>query len=157
MEAIYGIQYQRCTQGRLLYSRYTAIGRHRPRRKTAGSGTRSTAGSTSKLLERFRQGKNALLDDLWRSDLLHERKRCSTCCPKKAASSIKEAMNELEQHVSASKSPEERLKGMNATGLLEYFLEPKLTKFPEKVKQQSRMLEIEAQEPDIAQRQWQCG
>lgn len=70
--------------------------------------------------------------------------------PEKAASSIKEAMNELEQHVSASKSPEERLKGMNATGLLEYFLEPKLTNFL-KGEQQSRMLEIEAQEPDIAQ------
>lgn len=70
--------------------------------------------------------------------------------PEKAASSIKEAMNELEQHVSASKSPEERLKGMNATGLLEYFLEPKLTNFL-KGEEQSRMFEIEAQEPDIAQ------
>lgn len=70
--------------------------------------------------------------------------------PERAASSIKEAMNELEQHISASKSPEERLKGMNSTGLLEYFLEPKLTNFLEG-DQKSRMLEIEAQEPDIAQ------
>ncbi|WP_438301813.1 hypothetical protein [Pseudomonas sp. NMS19W] len=70
--------------------------------------------------------------------------------PKRAASSIKEAMNELEQHISVSKSPEERLKGMNTAGLLEYFLEPKLTNFLQG-EQKSRMLEIEAQEPDIAQ------
>lgn len=70
--------------------------------------------------------------------------------PKRAASSIKEAMNELEQHISASKSPEERLKGMNTAGLLEYFLEPKLSNFLQG-EQKSRMLEIEAQEPDIAQ------
>jgi len=70
--------------------------------------------------------------------------------PERAASSIKEAMNELEQHISVSKSPEERLKGMNTAGLLEYFLEPKLTNFLQG-EQKSRMLEIEAQEPDIAQ------
>lgn len=70
--------------------------------------------------------------------------------PKRAASSIKEAMNELEQHISASKSPEERLKGMNTAGLLEYFLEPKLSNFLQG-EQKARMLEIEAQEPDIAQ------
>ncbi len=70
--------------------------------------------------------------------------------PERAASSIKEAMNELEQHISASKSPEERLKGMNTAGLLEYFLEPKLSNFLQG-EQKSRMLEIEAQEPDIAQ------
>jgi hypothetical protein len=70
--------------------------------------------------------------------------------PERAASSIKEAMSELEQHISASKSPEERLKGMNSAGLLEYFLEPKLSNFLQG-EQKSRMLEIEAQEPDIAQ------
>lgn len=70
--------------------------------------------------------------------------------PERAASAIKEAMSELEGHISASKSPAERLAGMNTAGLLEYFLEPKLTNFLQG-EQKTRMQEIEAQEPDIAQ------
>ncbi|MGN7738437.1 hypothetical protein ACTJKT_00365 [Pseudomonas sp. 22526] len=70
--------------------------------------------------------------------------------PDRAATSIKEAMKELEDHLSAGKSPEERQKAMNKLGLLEYFLEPKLANFLEG-EQRSRMLEIEKQEPYIDQ------
>lgn len=69
--------------------------------------------------------------------------------PDRTTSALKEAANDLDQKVSTSKSPEERKKGLYSTGLLEYFLEPKLGNFLAG-EQQARMLEIEAQYPSIS-------
>lgn len=68
--------------------------------------------------------------------------------PERAASSMKEAMHALENQISPSKSRDERLKGLDDSGLLSYFLEPKLSNFLEG-EQRQRMEEIHAQEPDI--------
>ncbi|KAF2395035.1 hypothetical protein FX983_03018 [Pseudomonas frederiksbergensis] len=68
--------------------------------------------------------------------------------PERAASSMKEAMHALENQVAPSKSRDERLKGLDDSGLLNYFLEPKLSNFLEGDERQ-RMEEIEAQEPNI--------
>jgi hypothetical protein len=69
--------------------------------------------------------------------------------PERTSSALKEASSDLEQKVSSSKSPEERKKGLYESGLLEYFLEPKLANFLEG-EEKSRMLEIEAQHPNIS-------
>ena len=69
--------------------------------------------------------------------------------PERTSSALKEASSDLEQKVSSSKSPEERKKGLYESGLLEYFLEPKLANFLEG-DEKSRMLEIEAQHPNIS-------
>lgn len=69
--------------------------------------------------------------------------------PERTTSALKEAANDLEQKVSSSKSAEERKKGLYSTGLLEYFLEPKLGNFLAG-EEQARMLEIEAQYPNIS-------
>lgn len=68
--------------------------------------------------------------------------------PERAASSMKEAMHTLENQIAPSKSRDERLKGLDKSGLLSYFLEPKLSNFLEG-EQRQRMEEIEAQEPNI--------
>ncbi|MFD2883633.1 LysM peptidoglycan-binding domain-containing protein [Pseudomonas lini] len=68
--------------------------------------------------------------------------------PERAASSMKEAMHALENQIAPSKSRDERLKGLDDSGLLNYFLEPKLSNFLEG-EQRQRMEEIEAQEPNI--------
>ncbi|MEO4016979.1 hypothetical protein [Pseudomonas rossensis] len=69
--------------------------------------------------------------------------------PERTTSALKEAANDLDQKVSSSKSAEERKKGLYSTGLLEYFLEPKLGNFLAG-EEQARMLEIEAQYPSIS-------
>ncbi|AMT89236.1 MULTISPECIES: hypothetical protein [Pseudomonas] len=69
--------------------------------------------------------------------------------PERTNSALKEASSDLEQKVSSSKSPEERKKGLYESGLLEYFLEPKLANFLEG-DEKARMLEIEAQHPNIS-------
>lgn len=69
--------------------------------------------------------------------------------PERTNSALKEASSDLEQKVSSTKSPEERKKGLYESGLLEYFLEPKLANFLEG-EEKSRMLEIEAQHPNIS-------
>lgn len=66
-----------------------------------------------------------------------------------AANSIKEASHRLSALVAPHKTPEERAKGLDESGLLDYFLEPKLTIFL-KGEQKQRMLEIEEQEPNIS-------
>jgi murein DD-endopeptidase MepM/ murein hydrolase activator NlpD len=68
--------------------------------------------------------------------------------PERAASSMKEAMHALENQISPSKSRDERLKGLDDSGLLSYFLEPKLSNFLEG-EQRQRMEEIQTQEPNI--------
>ena len=68
--------------------------------------------------------------------------------PERAASSMKEAMHALENQIAPSKSRDERIKGLDDSGLLEYFLEPKLSTFLQG-EQRERMEEIEAQEPNI--------
>ncbi len=68
--------------------------------------------------------------------------------PERAASSMKEAMHKLESQIAPSKSREARLKGLDDSGLLNYFLEPKLSNFLEG-EQRQRMQAIEAQEPNI--------
>lgn len=69
--------------------------------------------------------------------------------PERTNSALKEASSELEQKISSTKSPEERKKGLYESGLLEYFLEPKLANFLEG-EEKARMLEIEAQHPSIS-------
>ncbi|RON48033.1 hypothetical protein BK666_10180 [Pseudomonas frederiksbergensis] len=69
--------------------------------------------------------------------------------PERTSSALKESANDLDQKVSTSKSAEERKKGLYDSGLLEYFLEPKLGNFLEG-EQQTRMLEIETQYPTIS-------
>jgi hypothetical protein len=69
--------------------------------------------------------------------------------PERTNSALKEASSDLEQKVSSTKSPEERKKGLYESGLLEYFLEPKLANFLEG-EEKSRMLEIETQHPNIS-------
>ncbi|MCF5071589.1 hypothetical protein GIW70_25830 [Pseudomonas syringae] len=69
--------------------------------------------------------------------------------PERTSSDLKEASNDLEQKISSTKTPEERKKGLYETGLLEYFLEPKLANFLEG-EQHTRMLEIEAKHPNIS-------
>jgi len=75
--------------------------------------------------------------------------------PERAAASMKEAMHALEKQIAPTKSREERIKGLQDTGLLEYFLEPKLSNFL-KGEQRQRMEEIEAQniemDPGMARR-----
>lgn len=68
--------------------------------------------------------------------------------PERAASSMKEAMHALENQIAPSKSRDARIKGLDDSGLLEYFLEPKLSTFLQG-EQRQRMEEIEAQEPNI--------
>lgn len=68
--------------------------------------------------------------------------------PERAASSMKEAMHALENQIAPSKSRDARIKGLDESGLLEYFLEPKLSTFLQG-EQRQRMEAIEAQEPNI--------
>ncbi|MEW6463031.1 MAG: hypothetical protein AB1459_18070 [Pseudomonadota bacterium] len=49
--------------------------------------------------------------------------------PERAANAIKEAAQRLEQDISPGKSTEDRKKGLDANGLLEHFLEPRLSFF----------------------------
>ncbi|SFW20227.1 hypothetical protein SAMN03159511_1334 [Pseudomonas sp. NFACC19-2] len=51
--------------------------------------------------------------------------------PERAANAIKEAAQRLEQDISPDKSAEDRKKGLDANGLLEHFLEPRLSFFLE--------------------------
>ncbi|WP_311969540.1 peptidoglycan-binding protein LysM [Pseudomonas baltica] len=69
--------------------------------------------------------------------------------PRRAAESMNEAIYILEKQIAPSKSQDERLKGLDDSGLLEYFLEPKLSNFLEGTNK-ARMQEIEAEVPDIA-------
>lgn len=69
--------------------------------------------------------------------------------PERTNSALKESANDLDQKVSTSKSAEERKQGLYSSGLLEYFLEPKLGNFLEG-EQKTRMLEIETQYPTIS-------
>lgn len=71
--------------------------------------------------------------------------------PERVASVLKEAEYKLGQQVLPSKSPDERKKGLDASELLEYFMEPILANFLAG-DEQARMLQIEAQEPYIEQR-----
>ncbi len=65
-----------------------------------------------------------------------------------AASALKEAASKLDKMLAPGKSAQERQKALYASGLLDYFMEPKLANFL-KGEQQARMLEIEVQEPLI--------
>jgi len=71
--------------------------------------------------------------------------------PEKLSEAIQEALQELADSVSPEKSPEERKRGLDELGLLEYFMEPKLTNFLQG-EDLERMLQIEAEEPNIEQR-----
>ncbi|WP_158611325.1 MULTISPECIES: LysM peptidoglycan-binding domain-containing protein [Pseudomonas] len=71
--------------------------------------------------------------------------------PERVASLMKEAAHKLGQQISPSKSPDERKKGLDESGLLEYFMEPVLANFLAG-SQQERMKEIEAEEPYLEAR-----
>jgi murein DD-endopeptidase MepM/ murein hydrolase activator NlpD len=71
--------------------------------------------------------------------------------PERAASAIKEAEHLLSQQIAPSKSPDDRKRGLDESGLLDYFLEPELANFLEG-EQRERMLQIQAQEPYLQQR-----
>ncbi|AZC57243.1 MULTISPECIES: LysM peptidoglycan-binding domain-containing protein [Pseudomonas] len=68
--------------------------------------------------------------------------------PERASASMKEAMYTLEKQISPSKSNAERIKGLDESGLLSYFLEPKLGGFLEDAERE-RMEAIEKEEPNI--------
>lgn len=69
--------------------------------------------------------------------------------PKEADEALSESAHILEQQVAPSKSKEERKKGMDACGLLDYFLEPNLSFFLEG-QDKERMQFFEREHPDIA-------
>jgi hypothetical protein len=69
--------------------------------------------------------------------------------PEHAQATLQEAVHTLQNLIAPEKSPDERKKGLDKSGLLEYFLEPKLVNFLEG-EQRERMLQIEAEEPYIA-------
>lgn len=71
--------------------------------------------------------------------------------PERAASAIKEAEHLLSQQIAPSKSPDDRKRGLDESGLLDYFLEPELANFLEG-EERERMLQIQAQEPHLQQR-----
>lgn len=68
--------------------------------------------------------------------------------PERAAASMKESMHALEKLIAPTKSREERIKGLQEAGLLEHFLEPKLSNFLEG-EQRQRMEELEAQDIEM--------
>ncbi|MBL4832782.1 MAG: LysM peptidoglycan-binding domain-containing protein [Pseudomonas sp.] len=76
--------------------------------------------------------------------------------PEKLSETIQEALQELADSISPEKSPEDRKRGLDEMGLLEYFMEPKLTNFLEG-EDLERAQAIEAEVPDIANRSraWQ--
>lgn len=65
-----------------------------------------------------------------------------------ALDAIEEASSELFQKISPDKSPRERKQGLDESGLLEYFLQPKLTNFLSG-EDFERADQIEAEVPDI--------
>jgi len=69
--------------------------------------------------------------------------------PQRASSAIKEAIHTLSGQIAADKPADERKKGLDQCALLDYFLEPKLSNFLTG-SDQARLIEIEAQEPHIA-------
>lgn len=71
--------------------------------------------------------------------------------PERVASLLKEAEHKLGQQIAPTKSPDERKKGLDESGLLEYFMEPVLANFLEGA-QKERMLKIEAEEPHLEAR-----
>ncbi|MEW7855299.1 hypothetical protein AB2M95_05270 [Pseudomonas chlororaphis] len=71
--------------------------------------------------------------------------------PDRTSASIKEASYTLEKQLAQGKSAQERLEGLNKTGLLEYFMEPKLDTFLDDAKSK-RMRQIEKEQPNIAHR-----
>lgn len=68
--------------------------------------------------------------------------------PERAVASIKESMFTLEKMIATSKPRDARLNGLQDTGLLEYFLEPKLSNFLTGA-QRTRMEEFEAMGPEL--------
>ncbi|QXH46271.1 hypothetical protein KSS93_25980 [Pseudomonas xanthosomatis] len=68
--------------------------------------------------------------------------------PKRAATQIDEAIDTLARQISPAKAADERKKGLDQCGLLDYFLEPHLSNFLEG-EDQARLLEIEREEPHI--------
>lgn len=68
--------------------------------------------------------------------------------PERAVSSIKESMLTLEKMIAPNKARDARLNGLQESGLLEYFLEPKLSNFLTGAKR-ARMEEFEAMGDEI--------
>ncbi|WP_237046013.1 LysM peptidoglycan-binding domain-containing protein [Aquipseudomonas alcaligenes] len=68
--------------------------------------------------------------------------------PKEADDALSESAHILEQQVAPSKSKEERKKGLDACGLLDYFMEPNLSSFLEG-QEKERMQFFEREHPDI--------
>ncbi|MBR7197915.1 LysM domain-containing protein [Pseudomonas sp. 14A] len=68
--------------------------------------------------------------------------------PERAKSAIKESMFALDKMIAPSKSRDARLNGLQESGLLEYFLEPKLSNFLTGA-QRARMEEFEAMGDEI--------
>lgn len=68
--------------------------------------------------------------------------------PERAVSAIKESMFALEKMIAPNKARDARLNGLQESGLLEYFLEPKLSNFLEGEKR-ARMEEFEAMGDEI--------
>ncbi|MGP0172102.1 LysM peptidoglycan-binding domain-containing protein [Pseudomonas sp. NCHU5208] len=68
--------------------------------------------------------------------------------PERVVSAIKEAEHLLNQRITPAKSPDERLRGLDESGLLEYFLEPRLSSFLEG-EEKARLEEIETYDPDL--------
>ncbi|PAU85951.1 hypothetical protein CK507_17510 [Pseudomonas sp. WN033] len=76
--------------------------------------------------------------------------------PEQTSEAVQEAIAELASKISPDKSAQERKRGLDELGLLEYFMEPKLTNFL-RGEDLERALAIEAEIPDIANRNraWQ--
>lgn len=68
--------------------------------------------------------------------------------PERAANAIKEAEHLLSQQIAPSKSPDDRKRGLDESGLLDYFLEPRLSNFLEG-KDKARLEEIETTYRDL--------
>lgn len=66
--------------------------------------------------------------------------------PQRVVNAIKEAAHRLDQDILPTKSPSERKKGLDANGLLEHFLEPRLSYFLEG-EEQAWMQRFEAENP----------
>lgn len=69
--------------------------------------------------------------------------------PERAASAIKEAEHLLNQQISPSKSADERKRGLDESGLLEYFLEPDPANFLEG-EQREEILQLQREAPALA-------
>ncbi|WXL24750.1 LysM domain-containing protein [Ectopseudomonas mendocina] len=89
----------------------------------------SPADSTGKEPETFTKTVTAACSPRYASVLYSPEDKAFWLLPQRAADAIDEAAAQLKQAVDPSKAPEARKKGLDAQGLLEHFLEPRLSFF----------------------------